>query len=135
MAIEPSVIFRQLQPVFRMLGLDKKAQAFTKEKLMPRFQAAIPGVVARLEKDGVTPAKKDGSPEAEAHIVKFTMLLLAKGALKGVLPSWAIPYAADAIRDPSKAKIVTACAPQFDTTTSTQALVELVLREWERLVF
>lgn len=135
MAIEPSVIFKQLLPVLKLLGIDKKAQAFSKEKLLPRFTAAIPDVVARLEKDGVTPAKKGDTPEAEAHIVKFTMLLLAKGALKGVLPAWAIPYAADAARDPSKAKVLAAAGPQFDTTTSTEAMVGIVLKEWERLVF
>jgi hypothetical protein len=98
------------------------------------MDAAIPLVVARLEKDGLTPAAKASSPEGERQFVRSAMYLLGKEVFKKVLPKGS-NLVADYVRDGHDDAVVARVSPQMDANTSTEAAVRLVAREYVEHVF
>lgn len=129
-------LLAHLEPIAHLLGLDKKITGMGREQVEPRFRAAIPVAVARLEKDGHTAAKEGAGPEAERFRIRAAMYLVAKDALAHLLPKGA-NLAADFLRDRNKAddKVVAAVSPLIDEHTTTQEMVEKVVDAWLNLIF
>ena len=126
----------KLAPILKVLGIDpaKMANSFGRHQVEGLFRAQVAGVALRLEEDGLTPAVKGETPEAERQMVRSAMYLLAKGVFATKLPKGA-NVAADQLRDLHDDKIVARVSPQIDHTTTTTAMVELVAREWVDLLF
>ena len=127
----------QLAPILRVLGIDpaKIANKWGRAQVAPKFEEAIPFVVSRLERDGLTPALKGDSPAAERLVIRAAMYLLAKEVVFGLGLKKGANLAADFLRDAHDDQVVALVAPQIDQATPTEALVRLVAREWIERIF
>lgn len=129
-------------------------QGFTRPQVDTRLTAAIPGVVARLDRDGMNFAGQAGA-EGKKLVIRSAIYLLWKGVWVEVLKSINLPLPnlpivpslpgatrlanpiADYIRDRQKGKIVPivlAKYPESALDTSAE-LVPLVKEEILRLMF
>lgn len=126
----------KLQPILKVLGIDpvKMANSYGRAQLEPLFRQVAPDVVRRMEKDGLTPALKGDSPKAERQVVRSAMYLIAKEVFRYKLPRGA-SLAADYLRDAHDSEVVAQVSPLIDATTSTAALVELVIDTWIERIF
>lgn len=123
-------------PILKMLGVDpaKIVNQYGRTQVTAMFKAAASKVVSRLETDGLTPTAKGDSPEAERLVIRAAMYLIAKEALKNRLPKGA-NLVADHLRDAADDKIVKLVSPQIDASTTTAAMVDIIIGEWVELLF
>lgn len=129
------LVLQKLLPVLKIVGIDPSLMVnkFSREQVAKRVNNAIPGIVARLEKDKLTPQAKAATPEGELIFVSAAMYNVAKAVTK-VLPVGA-NVAADYIRDQHRAEVFRLVAPQMNEQTSTLAAVTLIAQEFTERVF
>lgn len=125
----------KILPVLRALGIvpDTLVNKFGREQVARRVNKALPKIVARLEKDKITPAIKAVTPEGEAMFVSAAMYNIAK-AVTSVLPFGA-NVAADYIRDQHRLEVRKLVEPQITAETTTEAAVTLIAKEFIERVF
>ena len=125
----------QIAPILKLVGIDpaKMANKMGREQVKQRLIAAAPAVVARLEKDKMTPAAKGDGPEAERQVIRSAMYLLFKAQFS-FLPRGA-NVAADAVRDLYDDKTVALVSPLIDATTATAAMVDTIIAQVIEVMF
>lgn len=125
----------KLLPILKIVGIDPGsiANKFSREQVARRVNRALPAIVARLEKDKITPAAKAATPEGEMLFISASMYNVAK-AVTSVLPFGA-NVAADYIRDQHRAEVFRLVSPQITEQTSTQDAVTLIAQEFTERVF
>lgn len=112
-------------PLLKAVGLNPERQArkFSRGQVEARFVAALPAVLARLEKDGLTPDLKAVDPRAERQFIRSTMYLLLK-------QSWPLrqgaSLAGDFLRDQYDDAVVESASAEIEPSTSTLAAVTVI---------
>jgi hypothetical protein len=130
---------KNLLPLLKTLGIDpqKFLSKWERDTVGPLLEKGVPAVVARLTKDGITPALKAATPAGERLFIRSALYLLLKEAFRQLpmIPAFVLPHLADAFRDPVGDKIVTTVGPQMDASTPTAAAVRLILAAYVEQVF
>lgn len=116
-----------------LLALAKKSgvkltpDALGKDKLQTKFVKVTPRVVARLEKDGITPKEHSDSDEEKRQLIRATEFLLWKETVRSITgKSTGSGQVADVIRDRHDDKVVPVVMPQVSVQMTTEALVQAV---------
>lgn len=116
-----------------LLALAKKAgvkltpDQLGKEKLQTKFVKVTPRVVARLEKDGMTPKDLSDSNAEKRQLIRAAEFVLWKETVRSITgKSTGSGQIADVIRDRHDDQVVPAVMPQVTAEMTTEALVQAV---------
>jgi hypothetical protein len=113
--------------IARMLGLDVKAEEFNRAKMQAKFDRVAPKVVARLDKDGVTPANLSDDEAEKRTLIRAAQYLLLKEAIAHTTgKKQGSNLLADFIRDRHDDAVVPVVMPQVNAALSTADLVAAV---------
>ena len=120
--------------ILKGLGIDPQAmlKGLEQKTLLARLNAGLSVVVARLEKDGLTPALKASSPESERQFIRSAMYL----SLKAAMPMrQGANVVADFIRDAHDDQVVSMVSAAIEPTTPTVDAVRLINKALAERIF